>query len=103
MSLKSAFNFALKFNSISATITRRVDATVHDVKITSSNYFRNMSGMEELVYRGREFVISKEYLEGIDLRRGDTLTSELGTFSLDTISEMIILGEIVGFRIRVKW
>lgn len=106
MSLKSAFNALLGRHKRSATITRPglVDI-VAEIKITPSNYFRNLEGPADMISKGREFIISKEVLDSASFpppKRGDKLKDgELGTMTLAEVREMFDFGgSVIGYRVR---
>jgi hypothetical protein len=106
LSLRDAFEAILSRHSRSVTLLRR-PASGPDisgtVKVSPSNYFRNLQGPDNLVIEGREFVITKTSLEAAGftvLRRGDILQdSELGESVIDQIREMYDLGgAVIGYR-----
>jgi len=77
------------------------------IKVSPSNYFRNLQGPEEIVMSGREFVISKKSLDAVAYpipKRGDRLKdTELGTSIISEVREMFSFGgDIVGFRVRCE-
>lgn len=107
MSLINAFNTLLFLHSREATIERPGDITAAAIKISPSNYRRNLNGPEEIVMSGREFVISKASLDAVSYpapERGDRIKdSELGAMSVVDITEMFDLGgSIMGYRVRTE-
>lgn len=76
-------------------------------KIAPSNYFRNFEAIEEMVIEGREYVISKELLDNAGfttLKRGIRIIDPVfNVSSIVEIREMVVMGEIVGYRVRTAW
>ncbi len=108
--LASAFNAILALHSKTVTIFRPSStqvATPVSIKVTPSNYFRNLSGPDETITVGREFIISKENLtiSGFPVpRRGDRIEDpELGLSVVVEVREMYDLKAVImGFRIRTE-
>lgn len=106
--LKAAFNFMLNLHWLPATITRPGAVPVTStIRITPSNYFRNLEVMGKVTSEGKEFVISKEIMDstafGI-IKKGDRIVNtQLGTMVVsESPKEMFGLGgEILGYRVRV--
>jgi hypothetical protein len=103
-SLKDAFNAILSLRTRPMTLTQGYETIT--VNAAPANYARNLDGPSETAIEGREFVISKKDLISpiTTLKRGDRLADpELGTFAIDTITEMYdIGGAIMGYRVRSK-
>lgn len=107
-----SFNPAAAFNKILALQARPI--TLHDistatqvnVKAAPANYFRNLAGPEETVAIGREFVISKKDLDEVSFpapKRGVKLIdADFGYSTITDVREMVILGVIVGYRVRAE-
>ena len=106
MALKAAFNILLQVHGRNMTLSRPGGSSV-SVRLAPSNYFRNMEAPEQVVVKGREFVMSKESLDlsgfGL-LKRGDRLTdSDLGTNTISEVREMFDFGgAVIGYRIRTQ-
>ena len=102
--MQSAFEFILTLQGREVTLERL--PTTATVKMASSNYFRNLAGLEETVVEGREYVVSKRELDSQSFptpRRGDVIVDTImGDNSIDEVREMIILGKLVGYRIRTS-
>lgn len=100
--LVSAFEFILNFQGRDMTFERGV--TTATIKAAPSNYFRNLAGIEEIVVEGKEFVVSKSELDRKGFptpRRGDVIVdSILGTNSVVEVRELVIFGQLAGFRLR---
>jgi hypothetical protein len=100
----NSFNI-LKLVELDMQLERRGSIAAQDIKAAPSNYYRNQQAPEDMRTQGREYIIRKSELDKTaftSLRRGDALIStELGEKSIIEIREMIILGKIVGWRIRV--
>lgn len=107
MSIKNAFHYLINIHSREVIITRPGTIYVATIKLSPSNYFRHLSGPEEIVIEGREFIVSKVNLEqaGFPIpKRGDRLEdSELGISTISEVREMYDFGSsIIGFRIRTS-
>lgn len=103
----NAFNQLLFLHSRDATIERTGTIPAVDIKISPSNYFRNMQGPEEIVMKGREFVISKTSLDAVSFprpKRGDVIKDvELGKNTIAEVREMFDFGgNILGYRVRTE-
>jgi len=103
----NAFNQLLFLHSRDATIERTGTITAVEIKISPSNYFRNMQGPEEIVMKGREFVISKTSLDAVSFpkpKRGDVIKDvELGKNTIVEVREMFDFGgNILGYRVRTE-
>jgi len=106
MSLKSAFNMVWGIQAREVTL-HNLDTDVQVVvKAAPANYFRNMSAPEEMVIEGMEYVFSKDNLDAasaMKLERGVKIIDiNLGTNTISEVREMIIFGEIVGYRVRTN-
>lgn len=105
MSLNNAFNIILDLQSRSVTYYQVSSDTEYALKGTFSNYFRNAETSGMTVDEGREFVISVKALEphGITVPvRGDRVIDAVtGNFTVKEVREMVILGKIEGYRLRM--
>jgi len=103
--MKDAINLALKINQRLMKIYS-VGGTQSDMYVTKSNYSRNTALPEEVVASGREYIVSMDELlktAYTSIKRGYKLEdSQLGIFTVTEVNEMVVLGEIVGFRVRVE-
>jgi len=103
--LEGAFNQAVALQSKEMTFYQvSTDAEV-TMEMAPGNYFRNQTILEESVSKGREFVISKKVFDATTLtgapERGDrVISSDLGNFSIKEVREMVVMGTIVGYRVR---
>jgi hypothetical protein len=103
--IKQAFNLLLKLHSREVTITRPGGATA-TIRVSPSNYFRNLAGPGEVVVEGKEYVISKDILTSsgftLPLKRGDRINdSEVGLIVISEIRELYNFGgQIIGYRVR---
>jgi hypothetical protein len=61
-----------------------------------------MSNVEDTVTFGREFVIDKDELEIIPKRGDKLIDDDFGVSTIKEIRDMVVLGEIVGYRIRTE-
>lgn len=103
--LGNAFNQLLSIHCRTVTITRPGGPGPLTIKITPSNYSRNLSAPEEIVIEGREFVVAKFVLDTVGFpmpKRGDRLVDpELGTSVVSEVRELLGFGgAILGYRIR---
>lgn len=103
--LKMAFNYLLKVHSREVTLSRPGGVSV-DIRVSPSNYFRNLAGVGEVVTEGKEYVLSKEALDDsgftVPLKRGDRITDpETGLMTISEVREMYDFGGgIIGYRLR---
>lgn len=107
MTLANAFNSLLFMHSRPATIERPASITAKNIKISPSNFFRNLQGPEEIVMEGREFVISKNVLDEAGYpvpKRGDRIKDQ--DLQINTIREVREMfdfgGAIIGYRVRCE-
>lgn len=100
-----SFNYAININARDMKIFR-AGGTEQDIRVSTSNYQRNNALPQELISNDREFVISKKEIDKTTYskpKRGDKLIDIVfGTVTITSITEMIILGELVGYRIRAS-
>lgn len=101
---EAAFNKILSLQARTVTLDDLETNTQISISAAPSNYFRHMAGPEETFAIGREFVVSKKNLSGTSLplpKRGmRIIDSELGNNTIIEVREMIILGTVVGYRLR---
>lgn len=108
MSLEPAFNLMLSLQGRMMTITRPGETPITgDVKMSPSNYSRNLEGPSETVIPGKEFVVSKSALDLIEFprpKRGDRiLDADMGTLTISEVREMFDLGgKLMGYRLRTS-
>lgn len=105
--LSNAFRLILSMQSESATLTRRGEIAAVTIRISPSNYFRNLIAVEEIASIGNEFVIDISFLIGNDfedgLRRGDIInSSKYGSMAIEEVRPMIVMGGLVGYRVRTN-
>jgi hypothetical protein len=103
--LANAFNQLLGIHFRTVTITRPGGPGPFTIKITPSNYSRNLAGPEEIAIEGREYVVAKAALDAVSFpmpKRGDRLTDpDLGTHVVSEVRELLGFGgAIVGYRLR---
>jgi hypothetical protein len=100
--LNDAFNSLLSLHKRVMTLSREEDSI--EIEATPSNYSRMTAGPSEMVFEGREFIISTAVLKEPIPRpkRGDRLTDpELGALSVTDAVEMYNLGgAIIAYRVR---
>lgn len=109
-SLSNAFNALLFIHSRVVTIEhpgRLTSLGPVSIKISPSNYFRNLAGPEETVITGSEFVVSKAVLDAAGFpapRRGDRIEDpETGIAEITEVRPMHNLGaSIMGYRCRTS-
>lgn len=111
--VNDAFKQLLRVHSRAMVLTRgELDLSNNEIAVTirvsPSNYSRNLAGPAETSIPGHEFVIGKEELAKITpawvLKRGDTLRDgDLGEL---TITEIVVMyglgGSILGYRVRTS-
>jgi len=103
--LEGAFNQAVALQSKQMTYYQVSTENEVTIDIAPSNYFRNHAMLEEMVSEGREFVISKKVFDATTLTgppvRGDRIIhADIGNFTIKEVREMVVMGEIVGYRVR---
>ena len=84
-----------------------IDTNVkHTIKLAPSNYSRNLSGPEEVVIEGKEFVVSKKALDAVNygaMKRGHKIIdADLGVNTVSEVRELIIMGVLAGYRLRTS-
>jgi len=89
------------------TIERSGTITPKTIKVSPANYARNMQAIEDIVTKGREYVISKTSLDEVSYpmpKRGDRLKDpEIGTQTIAQVIEMYDLGGVImGYRVRTE-
>lgn len=107
MSIRSAFDMVLSLQSRSMNIERLGGSGPVAILAAPSNYFRNLNGLEDTVFDGREFVISKSSLDavsfGVPKRNDRLIDTDLGEMTIVESREMYdIGGGIIGFRVKVE-
>ena len=107
MTLGNAFNQLLFIHSRKVTIKRRDTGQSKEIKVSPSNYYRNLNGPEEITMKGREFVISKVSLDSVSFprpKRGDVIEDpDLGRNTIVEVREMFDLGgRVIGYRVRTE-
>lgn len=103
--LVDGFKYVYSLNQRKMTFCRPGGIEV-DIFVLPSNYTKNSNLPEEIVVEGRQFVISKDQLsktvEKVP-KRGDQLTDpDLGVNTIEQIEPLIIMGEVVGYRVNLK-
>lgn len=106
MSLDNAFHLLLNLHSRQVSLERPGKEAI-SIKITPSNYFRNLSAPEEIIVEGREFIVTKRSLDAQSFgppKRGDRITdSDLGLSVITEVREIFAFGgEIIGYRLRTS-
>lgn len=105
MNLEAAFLYGL---GISKRVGQyqRDDAAPRPFTYSIGNYSRNLAVSEDMVTDGREFVFSKMEFDKLGLtypKRGDViLDPDMGALTISEIIEMVILGNLSGFRVRTS-
>lgn len=103
---KSVFDKTLSIQSQTMKIHNLDTNVKHDIKVAPSNYARNLAGPEEIAIEGKEFVVSKTSLDAANygtLKRGHKIIdSDLGINTISEIREMVIMGVVVGYRLRTS-
>ena len=103
ISIINAYKWALKINQRLMTIYA-VGSAPQNIYVTKSNYSRKMELPEEISTKGREYIITLENLAKTSYsvpKKGYKLNdSVLGYATIIEVNEMIILGQVVGYRVR---
>jgi hypothetical protein len=104
--LNEAFSSLLLLTKRPMTLERKGVHSAINTFASTSNYSRNLGIVEDVVTKGREFIVDKDDLTAnySPPKRGDILVdATLGRMVLTEIREMTgIGGEILGYRIRVE-
>lgn len=102
----SGYHMILRAQGMPCTLLRFNTLAPLEAWACPTSYSRNLASYSETSVSGREFIISTETLKGTDyypLKKGDILTvAELGEMTISSIDEMIIFGQIAGFRVRTS-
>lgn len=103
--LEGAFNQAVAIQSKEMTYYQLSTNAEALIEIAPSNYYRNHALLEEMVSEGREFVISKMVFDatvftGPPVRGDRIIHADMGNFTIKEVREMVVMGAIVGFRVR---
>lgn len=105
MSLKNFFGLALLHTEFEV-VWEEPGGTQENIKISKSNYSRNLEAVEEMVIEGREFVIRHEEIKDKSLfpmKRGQRFyDSELDdVYNIREVNPLRGLkGEVLGYRVR---
>lgn len=106
LSLVDAFNRTVSLQARTITYHQIETDIKVEIEIAPSNYSRNLAGPEDTVIRGKEFIITEAALIEAGLNepaRGDKIIdSRMGTFTVSLSREMIILGNVAGYRVRTS-
>lgn len=106
--LQAAFNALARLHSRAATLKRFGSPDIETpIRITPSNYFRNLEGPSHTIIRGREFIIPlSSIVSPFDpvLKRGDKIIDPVfGSMAIDEITEMCDLGgDVMAYRCRCE-
>lgn len=106
MSFRTAFDTLNHQKSRPATILNRDTAATADIRITPTNYQRNLQGPGESVFEGREWIITKTNLDAStftgSLKRNLRIQDvDLGEMTIREVIEMYDhFGNIIGYRVR---
>lgn len=100
--LQNAFNFIVKMKGFSVTIKCQNDLSVNTVIAAQSNYFRKPGVDENIVGTGREYVLSKSFINFVP-QRGDTFTiSNTEFYTIIEVKEMRGFSDILGYRLILE-
>lgn len=108
MSIADALNLMLSIQSRTMTLTRPGDEGLSvEVRVSPSNFSRNLEGPSDTTIPGKEFVVSKKVLDEAAFpkpKRGDRLIdSDMGSMAISEIREMYDLGgAIIAYRLRTS-
>lgn len=109
MSIRAVLDYMLSIHGREMTLTRYATPTnlTGTLKVSPSNYFRNLAGPDAVTMEGKEFVISKTALSAIgftNLKKGDRLSdAEIGVSVISEIREMYdVGGQVIAYRVRIS-
>ena len=105
--LNSAFNVALSITGFDI-LWERPGETPETIRVSSSNYSRNMDGPADVIMEGREFIIAFSEVKDSALlppKRGERLVDEsTAGYGINVIRHIELMkglgGEIIGYRVR---
>jgi hypothetical protein len=106
--IRQAFNAILKMHGRAAVLKRLGTPDIETaIRISPSNYFRNLEGPSHTTVEGREFIIPLDSIESPftpTIKRGDRIVdSVIGIMTIDEIREVHDLGGgIMGYRARCE-
>ena len=102
--LEGYFNQGLAIQAKSITYYQVSTDTEFTIDVSPANYYRNHAMLEEMTSEGREYVISKivfnNTITGQPVKGDRIISSDTGNHTITEIREMIIFGNIVGYRVR---
>ena len=102
---KDAFLFALNLGNPRTMKMYRAGGEEKDIKVSNSNYSANIAIKESIVAPGREYVVTVEAVVatgyGTVKRQDKFIDAQLGTGTVSHVEELILMGELVGYRIRM--
>ena len=107
-SAQNAFDFVLKTQGRIMTYERNGGDETDQILVCPSNYFRNLAGIEETQFQGREFVISKTvfdnsvFADKIPHRSDVIVDPDFGDSTISEVRELMVFGIIIGYRIRTS-
>jgi hypothetical protein len=107
MSFVGAFDYILSMQKRTVTYTVVDTATNYTIEVSPANFSRNLNGPEEVTFPGREYVISKTNLvkagyAGSPKKNHRIVDAEFGTRTIEEVKEMVLLGQLIGFRVRTN-
>lgn len=106
MSFRTAFDTLNHQKSRPAILLDRDTSDSYNIRITPTNYQRNLQGPGESVFEGREWIVTKTNLDAASftgrLKRNHRIQdAELGEMTVREAIEMFDhFGNIIGFRVR---
>lgn len=79
----------------------------YSIKVSPANFARNLNGPEEVTFPGREYVISKANLVAAGYlvapkKNHRIRDDDFGTRTIEEVREMIVFGEVIGYRVRTN-
>ena len=106
MSLSDAFNFVIAFQYRDMQIHDLDIDVIEPLKVAPSNYYRNLSGVAEMQIEGQEFVISVKQINELSFeapKRGQVLLDPiLGDNTISEVRPMMVMGNLIGYRVRTS-
>lgn len=99
--LQSVLNMIINVQGQVITIKRSSDDTEHEIKAARSNYFRKPLVDEQIVSEGKQYVVSESDLAFIPRRTDSFILSATEYYQIDSVNELVALGNVIGYRLTL--
>lgn len=102
MILQNALKMIIQLQGVDVTIKDLNTGNTHSIKAAISNYFRSAVVEEEIVSKGRQYVISNHDLSYIPKRGDGFIVNANQYFTVSDSQELIAFGKVIGYRLVLK-